>query len=157
MQVPIKIIAVAKNSSGPAEACAGEWAAKLARYTAVQQKRVQPNPKRSDAPAVAVRTEGEAVLRALAGGDRVVVLDERGAELTSEGVAQLIAKAGDSGAAGLAFCIGGPHGHSEAVRERADVTVRLSACVLNHEVARIVLLEQLYRGWTILRGEPYHH
>ena len=98
--VPIKIITVAKNSSGPAEACAcasndmarmldrlvlsasmlsqwqgrrasvpylaGEWAAKLQRYTGVQQKRIAPNPKRSDAPAVAVRTEGEAVLKALA-------------------------------------------------------------------------------------------
>jgi len=87
--VPVKLIYVAKSSSGPAEACAGDhllatellvlvlrmlktwgwpgdWAAKLARYVRVEQKRIQPNPKRSDAQAVAVRTEGDAVLKALA-------------------------------------------------------------------------------------------
>ena len=60
-------------------------------------------------------------------------------------------------AAALVFLIGGPHGHAPPVAARADATLRLSGCVLNHTLARVVLLEQLYRGWTILRGEPYHH
>ena len=88
-----------------------------------------------------------------------MLLDERGREVTSEGVADLIAHAGDAarGGGGLTLLVGGPYGHADAVRARADVSVRLSRCVLNHAVARVVLLEQLYRGWTILRGEPYHH
>jgi 23S rRNA (pseudouridine1915-N3)-methyltransferase len=57
----------------------------------------------------------------------------------------------------LVFCIGGPYGHGDAVRERANDTIRLSKLVLNHQVAVVVLLEQLYRGWAILRGDPYHH
>lgn len=65
--------------------------------------------------------------------------------------------AGDRSSRSVAFCIGGPYGHTDAVRERADATVSLSKCVLNHQIARLVLLEQLYRAWTIIRGEPYHH
>jgi len=57
----------------------------------------------------------------------------------------------------MAFLIGGPFGHSEAVHQRANASIRLSKMVLNHDVARIVLVEQLYRAWTILKGEPYHH
>lgn len=71
--------------------------------------------------------------------------------------AQLIGDAGDAGAEALVFAIGGPFGHGEAMRKRADVVLRLSSLVLNHQVARLLLMEQLYRGWTILKGEGYHH
>lgn len=65
--------------------------------------------------------------------------------------------AGDASSKSILFCIGGPYGHTEAVRDRADQVIRLSDLVLNHQVARVVLLEQIYRGWTIIRNEPYHH
>lgn len=100
---------------------------------------------------------GEKVLQALAPGDFVVLLDERGRDVSSEQIARLIAQAGDQSVPALAFCIGGPFGHADAVRARANDTIKLSSCVLNHQVAYVVLLEQLYRGWTILRGQPYHH
>jgi 23S rRNA (pseudouridine1915-N3)-methyltransferase len=66
-------------------------------------------------------------------------------------------QASDQSWPSVVFCIGGPFGHAPAVRERANDTIRLSKMVLNHQVAHVVLLEQLYRAWTILRGEPYHH
>lgn len=87
----------------------------------------------------------------------VVVLDERGKDLTSEGLADLLAMVGEEHAAGVVFAVGGAYGHSDAVRQRADRVVKLSSCVLNHAVAQVVLLEQVYRAYTILRGEPYHH
>eukprot|EP00850_Spirogloea_muscicola_P018578 SM000172S03051 [mRNA] locus=s172:13074:14469:+ [translate_table: standard] len=90
-------------------------------------------------------------------GERVVLVDERGRTITSEQLASLIADVGDTSAAALVFCIGGPYGHGPAVTVRADTTVSLSALVLNHEIAAVVLMEQLYRSWTILRGEKYHH
>lgn len=65
--------------------------------------------------------------------------------------------AGDRSAANLVFIVGGPFGLADTVRQRADAVLRLSDCVLNHQVARVVLLEQLYRAWTIIRREPYHH
>jgi 23S rRNA (pseudouridine1915-N3)-methyltransferase len=81
----------------------------------------------------------------------VVALDEHGAEITSEELADLL---GSHGA--VAFLIGGPDGLGSAARQRAAVTLRLSALTLPHELARVVLAEQIYRGLTILRGGPYH-
>ena len=86
-----------------------------------------------------------------------VLLCERGREVSSADVARLLSDAGEANPSALVFAIGGPFGHGAAVRERADDSIRLSAMVLNHQVARLVLAEALYRGWTILRGEPYHH
>jgi len=135
---------------------AEEWLEKARRYTTVTEVQVKPNPKKAAAVEVQVQAEAEKVLKVLDGGDHVVLLDERGRDLTSEGMAQIIAQAGDNGTP-LAFCIGGPFGHGAAVRARANDTIKLSTMVLNHQVAYVVLLEQIYRGWTILRNEPYHH
>ena len=84
-------------------------------------------------------------------------MDERGKDMKSEDLANLISDAGDRGAGGIVFAVGGPFGHGEQVRQRADVSIRLSSMVLNHQIARLVLIEQAYRAWTILKGEPYHH
>ncbi|EFJ49589.1 hypothetical protein VOLCADRAFT_59226 [Volvox carteri f. nagariensis] len=160
----IKIISVSKENSKGATLFAKELLEKLERYAPVSSITVKPNPRNSLDPAVQRETEGERVLKALDPRDFVVVLDERGKELRSEDLADLVAAAGDEGRP-LAFCIGGPYGHSDAVRARADRMLRMSAMVLNHQasfghgasVALVVLLEQLYRAWTILRGVPYHH
>jgi len=162
--VPLRLVYVAKPDAD-ADAVAAGWADKVRRYTALDEACVRPNPARAGDPAAAVRAEGDRVLKALGPGDVVIALDERGKEATSTGLADVLAEAGGAGGGGglevrgsgtLVFVIGGPHGHDPRVRDRAARTLRLSGCVLNHTVARIVLLEQLYRGWTILRGEPYH-
>jgi 23S rRNA (pseudouridine1915-N3)-methyltransferase len=156
--VPLKLISVAKGSASKgAAAFADEWAAKLRRYAPLTEIQIKPNPLNAKEPAVAQVHEGERVLKAVNPGDRLIVLDERGRDLSSEDFARLLAQAGDEGWPAVVFAIGGPYGHPPEVRKRADDVVRLSSCVLNHAVARVVLLEQLYRGWTILRGEPYHH
>ena len=90
-------------------------------------------------------------------GAYTVCLDERGKDVTSESIADILEKASDSGSSSLVFLLGGPFGHTQEVRDGADETIRLSRCVLNHAVASVVLSEQLYRAWTIVRGEPYHH
>ncbi|CAF1787729.1 unnamed protein product [Brassica napus] len=87
----------------------------------------------------------------------VVVLDERGRDVDSEQMAELLGDAGNSGASRISFCIGGAYGHGSEVRKRANVTIRLSSMVLNHQIALVVLMEQLYRAWTILKGQNYHH
>eukprot|EP00775_Hariotina_reticulata_P012098 gene12098-12237_t len=152
---------------------AQEWTEKLARqvrvmvvlsekqgsreqYTVVNEIMIKPNPKGSSSPQVQKDAEAEKVLKALSPGDHVLLLDERGREVSSEDIARIIAQAGDNGSP-LAFVVGGPFGHGPAVVNRANDSIRLSKMVLNHQVAYVVLIEQLYRGWTILRGEPYHH
>ncbi|XP_039040400.1 putative RNA methyltransferase At5g10620 [Hibiscus syriacus] len=62
-----------------------------------------------------------------------------------------------NGASRLSFCIGGPYGHGQQVRKHANVSIKLSSMVLNHQIALVVLMEQLFRSWTILKGQMYHH
>jgi len=131
--------------------------AKIQNYCKFEQVQIKPNPKNASDPNIQKATEGERVLKLLTPDDFVVVLDERGQDLTSEGMAELIADVGDRGLSRMVFCIGGPYGHSQEVLQRGTKSIRLSCMVLNHQVAHVVLLEQIYRGWTILRGEPYHH
>eukprot|EP00238_Polyblepharides_amylifera_P014049 CAMPEP_0196576660 /NCGR_PEP_ID=MMETSP1081-20130531/5871_1 /TAXON_ID=36882 /ORGANISM="Pyramimonas amylifera, Strain CCMP720" /LENGTH=216 /DNA_ID=CAMNT_0041895335 /DNA_START=35 /DNA_END=685 /DNA_ORIENTATION=- len=155
--VPMQLLAVAKAGTPPVEQMAGDYASKLERYCKFQETLLRPNPKNSKNPIDQKQAEGERLVKALSPRDYLVMVDERGREVSSLALADIVARAGDQGVGALVFAIGGPHGHGPQVRERADDTIRLSKMVLNHQIARLVLLEQLYRAWTILRGEPYHH
>jgi 23S rRNA (pseudouridine1915-N3)-methyltransferase len=90
-------------------------------------------------------------LGSAAGHARVVALDERGDAISSRELAALLGRHG-----GLDFLVGGADGLGDAARARADRTLRLSRLTLTHEMARLLLAEQIYRGLTILRGMPYH-
>ena len=85
-----------------------------------------------------------------------VALDEGGKPLSSEGFARSLEKWSDSGSREIAFLLGGPYGLEEALKEEADFRLSLSPMTLAHGMARLLLLEQIYRGFTLLRGEPYH-
>lgn len=100
--------------------------------------------------------EGERLLKAVAGADYYVALDEGGRSLGSEAFAAWIGSARDGGARGIAFLIGGADGHGPAVKAQARLTLALGAMTLPHGLARAVLAEQLYRATTILAGHPYH-
>jgi 23S rRNA (pseudouridine1915-N3)-methyltransferase len=99
--------------------------------------------------------EAQALLGKKSERDWLIVLDERGELLDSRGLAQLV---GEAQAAGrdLLVAIGGDEGHSDEVRRAAKKVVSLSRMTLPHRLARAVIAEQLYRAFTILRGEPYH-
>jgi 23S rRNA (pseudouridine1915-N3)-methyltransferase len=90
-------------------------------------------------------------LGSVRGRELVVALDEHGDEVTSAEIAALL-----GGHGSIAFLVGGADGLGPAARERADRTVRLSSLTLTHEMARVLLAEQVYRGLSILRGRPYH-
>jgi len=101
--------------------------------------------------------EGAAILAAVQPSDRVILLDERGKEYSSEEFAAFMEKQMLSGAKRLVFVVGGPYGFSPEVYSRADGKLSLSRMTFNHEMVRLFFVEQLYRSQTILRGEPYHH
>lgn len=100
--------------------------------------------------------EGEAILRFVTPSMDVVLLDEHGREFRSIEYAEWLQKKMGSGK-DLTLAIGGPYGFSEAVYARADGKVSLSRMTFSHQMIRIMVIEQIYRAMTILRGEPYHH
>ena len=101
--------------------------------------------------------EGQLLLAKVANTDFLVLLDERGKSFSSEAFAEYLQQRMNSGVKNLIFVIGGPYGFSEAVYERANAKVSLSAMTFSHQMIRLFVVEQLYRGFTILRNEPYHH
>ena len=101
--------------------------------------------------------EGDLILKQLASGDSVILLDERGKEYRSVEWAEWIRQRLARGGKALVFVIGGAYGFSQAVYERAEGMVSLSKMTFSHQMVRTVFAEQLYRAFTIIRGEPYHH
>jgi len=100
--------------------------------------------------------EGKLLLKRIKPGDYIVLLDEQGREFHSIGFAEYL-----NGLEGrikhLSFVIGGPYGFSEEVYKRADAKFSLSKLTFSHQLVRLIFMEQLYRAYTILKGEPYHH
>lgn len=88
---------------------------------------------------------------------RLIALDERGEDRDSLTFAALLENAARDATTALVFALGGPYGHAPGLRAQAHLVLRLSPLVLNHAVARVVVMEQLYRACTIRAGEPYHH
>lgn len=103
------------------------------------------------------RTEGAKILSLLDKSDFVVLLDEHGKEYTSIQYSSYIQKRMLSGAKKVVFVIGGPYGFSQEVYDRANDKISFSKMTFNHEMIRLIFMEQLYRAYTIINHEPYHH
>ena len=103
------------------------------------------------------RTEGAKILSLLDKSDFVVLLDEHGKEYTSMQYSSYIKKRMLSGAKKVVFVIGGPYGFSQEVYARANDKISFSKMTFNHEMIRLIFTEQLYRAYTIINHEPYHH
>ncbi|MBR5866091.1 MAG: 23S rRNA (pseudouridine(1915)-N(3))-methyltransferase RlmH, partial [Alistipes sp.] len=103
------------------------------------------------------RMEGEAILRLVTDSDHLMLLDEHGLELRSIEFADLLQKRMSAGTKRLVFVIGGPYGFSDAVYQRANSKLSLSKMTFSHQIVRAIFTEQLYRAFTILKNEPYHH
>ena len=147
---------VGKGKVNWADDATHEYTRRLPRHLSFEDIQLKPQPFKGDIDAVR-NAEAARILARLSDGDKIVALDERGIDLTSEGFADLIDAAAKAGTKRLVFAIGGPYGHGAAVRDQAWKTLRLSKMVLNHSLARVVLGEQLYRASTILWGGQYHH
>ena len=101
--------------------------------------------------------EGELILGKLQATDHLVVLDEKGKEFRSIDFAKHLQKKMNSGIKQLVFVIGGPYGFSEAVYKKAQGKISFSKMTFSHQMIRLFVVEQIYRGFTILKNEPYHH
>lgn len=103
------------------------------------------------------KLEGDEILKRINPGDELILLDENGKSFTSEGFSELLQKKMNSGLKNLIFVIGGPYGFSDAVYARATSKISLSKMTFSHQMIRLFFVEQIYRAFTILRNEPYHH
>lgn len=103
------------------------------------------------------KLEGEEILKRINPGDELILLDENGKSFTSEGFSEFLQKKMNSGLKNLTFVIGGPYGFSDAVYARATSKLSLSKMTFSHQMIRLFFVEQIYRAFTILRNEPYHH
>jgi 23S rRNA (pseudouridine1915-N3)-methyltransferase len=100
--------------------------------------------------------EGKLLLKRVKPGDYVILLDERGKEFHSIAFAEYL-NGLEGRVSHLLFVIGGPYGFSKGVYNRADARLSLSKLTFSHQLVRVIFMEQLYRAYTILKGEPYHH
>ncbi len=101
--------------------------------------------------------EGELILKKLQATDQLILLDEKGHEFRSVEFSRFLQKKLNSGLKQLVFVIGGPYGFSEAVYQKAQGKVSLSKMTFSHQMIRLFFVEQIYRAFTILKNEPYHH
>ncbi|HLV60382.1 MAG TPA: 23S rRNA (pseudouridine(1915)-N(3))-methyltransferase RlmH [Fredinandcohnia sp.] len=152
----IRILAIGSDRSGLFEPAVEEYLARIRRVVPIAVEEVAPARKGGQDPSRARDLEGRALLDRLRPGEMAVVLDERGTQLDSRGFAERVLGEAMNRGRDLAFLIGGAEGHSREVVERADLVLSLSRLTLAHRLARLVLAEQIYRGLSILRGEPYH-
>jgi len=101
--------------------------------------------------------EGELILSKIQPGDQLILLDERGTEYRSLEFSKFLQKKMNSGVKQLVFVIGGPYGFSEKVYKKANGMIAFSKMTFSHQMIRLIVIEQIYRAFTILRNEPYHH
>ena len=103
------------------------------------------------------KAEGDEILKRITTSDTLILLDEKGKTYSSEKFSEFLQKKMNSGLKNLVFVIGGPYGFSEEIYQRANGKLSLSTMTFSHQMVRLFFIEQLYRAFTILRNEPYHH
>ncbi|MBQ2240084.1 MAG: 23S rRNA (pseudouridine(1915)-N(3))-methyltransferase RlmH [Alistipes sp.] len=154
----IELIVVGKTDMKEVEALVAMYTKRLNHYVkfAITTLADVRNTKNLSA-AEQKRMEGEAILRLVTDSDHLMLLDEHGLELRSIEFADLLQKRMSAGTKRLVFVIGGPYGFSDAVYQRANSKLSLSKMTFSHQIVRAIFTEQLYRAFTILKNEPYHH
>ncbi len=152
----IRLLAVGDRQPSWVDEAFGTYSARLPREWKFRLD-VIPTARRqkNDKSRQAMEAEGELILAKLQAAEQVVLLDERGRQLDSKGVAGKLSDWQSDGR-DLCFVIGGPDGLSEACKQRADFSWSLSKLTLPHGLARVLFAEQLYRAWSLQTGHPYH-
>ena len=151
----VRVIAIGTRMPTWVRSACDQYLRRLRGGLAVTLTEIEPAPRRAGAAGQAVAREGERLLAGLLPSDHVIVLDERGRELTTRELAGWLGSRMQQGE-DLAFLIGGPDGLAAGVRSRSDLTLALSRLTLPHALARVLLCEQLYRAHCILANHPYH-
>lgn len=154
----IKLIAVGKTDNPALQQLISTYEKRLSYYINFELQ-LLPDIKNSKSLSEEQQKikEGELILSYVEPSHHLILLDERGKEYTSIAFADELQKKMNTGIKQLTFVIGGPYGFSQAVYQRANSKLSLSKLTFSHQMIRLFFVEQLYRSFTILRNEPYHH
>ena len=156
LNVHIRLLAVGDRQPGWVDEAFKNYTERLPREWRFRLETVATGKRaKGQAPAKAIAAEGDALLAKIAADEQVVLLDERGKQMSSTALAARLMDWQSDGR-NLCFVIGGPDGVTAACRERASFTWALSDLTLPHGLARVLLAETLYRAWSLQAGHPYH-
>ena len=154
----IKLIAIGKTDNKALESLIDDYTKRLSFYIKFDLDIISDIKNvKNFSESQQKEKEGELILAKLTPADQVILLDENGASFSSVKFADVLQKKMNAGVKTLVFVIGGPYGFSDVVYQKAQAKVSLSVMTFSHQMVRLFFIEQLYRGFTILRNEPYHH
>ena len=154
----IKLITIGKTDNKNLQTLIEEYTKRLSFYIKFDLE-IIPDIKnvKNLSEAQQKEKEGELILSKITATDNLILLDENGKTFSSVGFSEFLQKKMNAGTKTLVFVIGGPYGFSETVYQKATGKVSLSEMTFSHQMVRLFVIEQLYRGFTILKNEPYHH
>jgi len=154
----IKLLAIGKTDSKALQTLIDVYSKRLEHYIRFEFEIIPDikNSKNLNENQQKIK-EGELILKKLNPSDILILLDENGKQMDSMGFANYLQKYMNSGVKQVVFVIGGPYGFSDEVYKKANGKLSLSKMTFSHQMIRLFFVEQLYRGFTILRNEPYHH
>jgi 23S rRNA (pseudouridine1915-N3)-methyltransferase len=154
----IALLQTGKTTDKNIAELADQYASRIKKYSAFEIITLHDlkNAKNMSVPEHKLK-EGRKIIQSLNADDYVILLDENGKEIRTVGFSALMAKIFVLTKKRIVFVIGGPWGFSDEVYKRADFKISLSKMTFPHQLVRLLFLEQLYRAFTIIKGEPYHH
>lgn len=154
----IRLLAIGKTDNKALQTLIDDYTKRLSFYVKFDLE-IIPDIKnvKNLSEAQQKEKEGELILSKITPTDHLILLDENGKTFSSVGFSDFLQKKMNAGIKTLVFVIGGPYGFSETVYQKAQGKVSLSEMTFSHQMVRLFIIEQIYRGFTILRNEPYHH
>jgi 23S rRNA (pseudouridine1915-N3)-methyltransferase len=152
----LRFVWIGKTRRLPIRELVTEYLGRIGRFAQVEVAELRDRNAVGSDTRVILDKEGADILARTSSDPFVVVLDERGRQLDSLKLAELVERHRIAGTRQITFVLGGHAGISDVVRKRADLVLSLSRMTLTHELARIVLVEQVYRAFTIIHDLPYH-
>ncbi|WP_040282360.1 23S rRNA (pseudouridine(1915)-N(3))-methyltransferase RlmH [Psychroserpens damuponensis] len=154
----IKLLAIGKTDNKDLQSLINDYQKRLGFYIKFEFEIIPDLKKvKNLSEDQQKQKEGELILNKLSNTDVLILLDENGKQFDSVGFSNYLQKHMNSGIKRLVFVIGGPYGFSPDVYQKANGKISLSKMTFSHQMIRLFVIEQLYRGFTILRNEPYHH
>ena len=154
----ITLLAIGKTDNNHLQSLMNDYSKRLGFYVSFEME-IIPDVKNAKnlSETLQKKAEGDEILKRITTSETLILLDEKGKTYSSEKFSEFLQKKMNSGLKNLVFVIGGPYGFSDEVYERSDGKLSLSSMTFSHQMVRLFFIEQLYRAFTILRNEPYHH